>query len=252
MVTISRAKYGVPITDIFFDHGIQPAAPSAWISFFVQSSAAQPGFVPFKTRIIDLDSSASAIFAGISSNCRYKIQRAEREGFIPVLSGAPSQIDIDAFSDFFDGFARQKSLPLANRAKLSALASANALILASVAEPGGEPLAMHAHVKDSAIGRVRLLYSASHFRGIGDSGLRNRIGRANRLLHWHEIQQLQQQQFKHYDLGGMPIDSSDEAKNAIARFKREFGGRDVVEYNGLKGNNLAGRLLLRCSGRLPC
>ena len=48
---------------------------------------------------------------------------------------------------------------------------------------------------------MRLLYSASHFRATSDSGERNRIGRANRLLHWHEIITLKDLGFELYDLG---------------------------------------------------
>jgi hypothetical protein len=33
-------------------------------------------------------------------------------------------------------------------------------------------------------------------------------------------------------LGGIPIDQRDPEKNAIARFKAEFGGEHVTEYNG--------------------
>lgn len=249
MVTITRAKYGVPISDIFFDQSQGGPDPRSSISFFVQSRSAQSGFVPFKTQIIDLSADPATIFSRISSNCRYKIKRAEREGCIPVMSGSPSPIDVKRFSDFFDEFARQKSLPTANRAKLSALAQADSLLLSSIAQTDGEPLAMHAYVKDAEIRRVRLLYSASHFRGVADSGFRNLIGRANRFLHWYEIEQLQQQRFREYDFGGIPIDSTDEAKNAIARFKREFGGNDVVEYNGFKASTHMGRLLLWCSGR---
>ena len=101
------------------------------------------------------------------------------------------------------------------------------------------------YVKDSSSGRVRLLYSASHFRARSDSGERNKIGRANRLLHWHEIVTLKDLGFGLYDLGGIPLDSSDQEKNDIARFKLEFGGEMLIEYNGVLPTNVVGKLLSR-------
>ena len=214
------------------------------VSFFVQARSPHNGFAPFKTHIIDLEKPVDALFSNISSNGRYKIKRAEREGVLPVISVSPSSNDVTAFADFFDEFARQKSLAVANRAKLTALAEAQSLIVSSASDQSREVLVMHAYVHDREIRRVRLLYSASHFRGSTDSALRNAIGRANRLLHWYEIEGLRSRGYLLYDLGGIPMDDSDAQKNAIARFKREFGGREVVEFNGFQAHSLLGSLVL--------
>ena len=244
MITIARSKYGIPISDIFFASGDACPDPHSAVSLFVQARSKQPGFYPFKTHIIDLSEKPHNLFSRVSSNGRYKIKRAAREGCVPSMNTMPTAHDITVFSDYFDEFARQKSLPPANRQKLSALGAADSLFLSAVRDPSGEPLAMHAYVRDPLIRRVRLLYSASHFRGTDDSVARNLIGRANRLLHWHEIEQLHEQRYLQYDLGGMPVDDSDPAKNAIAQFKREFGGQEIVEYNGYRATSLLGKTLL--------
>jgi lipid II:glycine glycyltransferase (peptidoglycan interpeptide bridge formation enzyme) len=96
---------------------------------------------------------------------------------------------------------------------------------------------MHAYVVDSELERVRLLYSASHFRTSANSEERNAIGRANRLLHWHEIETLGRAGYTTYDLGGIPINDTDPEKNAIARFKSEFGGTHLIEFNGIVCRN---------------
>jgi lipid II:glycine glycyltransferase (peptidoglycan interpeptide bridge formation enzyme) len=96
---------------------------------------------------------------------------------------------------------------------------------------------MHAYVADRDASRIRLLYSASHFRGTEDTEERNLVGRANRFLHWSEIQSAQEAGFELYDLGGLPINHNDPAKNAIARFKSEFGGTPILEYNGYTSRN---------------
>ena len=157
---------------------------------------------------------------------------------------APTDEDARRFADYYDTFARHKGLPPGNRTKLAALGRRSALLLSSVTDSEGTVLSAHAHVKDAGLGRVRLLYSASHFRAMSDSGERNRVGRANRLLHWHEITTLQRLGYQVYDFGGIPLDSADQEKNDIARFKLEFGGDLLIEYSGVLPMNVLGRVLL--------
>jgi hypothetical protein len=199
--------------------------------------------------VIDLTAPIEDIAAPISKNTHYKIRRAQREGLAPQLVMDPAVEDAQVYADFHDTFAQHKGLPPCNRAKLKALCESSALLLSSVADTDGHVLSAHALVKDSSVGRVRLLYSASHFRALSDSGERNRVGRANRLLHWHEIVTLKDLGFRLYDLGGIPLDESDQDKNDIARFKLEFGGRMLVEYNGVLPTNVVGRVLLPLARR---
>jgi hypothetical protein len=172
------------------------------------------------------------LFNALSSNTRYKIRRAEREGITPFLNATPSELDITAFCEHYDTFAQHKNLPPSNRNKLLGLKNASALILASASDTEGVTLIGHAYIADREVGRMRLLYSASHFRSSQDTEERNRIGRANRLLHWHAIQTARCCGFQHYDLGGFPMTETDPEKNAIARFKSEFGGETVMEFSG--------------------
>jgi hypothetical protein len=43
------------------------------------------------------------------------------------------------------------------------------------------------------------------------------------------------------------MNDTDEEKNAIARFKLEFGGEQVIEYSGFVAGTLLGRLALSLS-----
>ena len=118
-------------------------------------------------------------------------------------------------------------------------------------DKGGHAVCAHAYVRDQHLARVRLLYSASHYRELSDSSDRNMIGRANRFLHWYEMTSFKQLGVERYDWGGIPIDDSDAAKNAIARFKLEFGGEQLIEYNGFVGTSLLGKALVACRRGLP-
>lgn len=232
MLSIVRKKFGFPIHDIFFCASPGIATCSHPLSYFVQAAMPAEGFYPFKTSLINLSNDLGAIFSQLSSSTRYKIRRAEREGVIPTLNTTPSHQNLADFASFFDTFAQQKNLPKSNRNKLRALCDKDSLVFSQALDSASRTLVMHAYVADQSSGRLRLLYSASHFRGTSDTEDRNCIGRANRLLHWFEMQQAKALGFSRYDLGGIPIDQSDAAKNDIARFKAEFGGTHVVEYNG--------------------
>jgi hypothetical protein len=249
VIAITRSKCGIPISDIFFAHTTKEGPTDSPLSFFQQTTERHPLFKPVQTSVIDLTAPLEEISAPISKNTRYKIQRAEREGFTPRLTQSPSTEEASLYAHYYDTFAHHKGLPLCNRAKLNALCATSALLLSSISDSEGNLLSGHAYVKDESLGRVRLLYSASHYRTMADSGERNKVGRANRLLHWYEILNLKNLGFKLYDLGGIPLDSSDEAKNAIARFKLEFGGKLLVEYSGLLPTNLIGKMLLPLARR---
>lgn len=233
MISIVRHKYGIPINDIFFSENPRSDEDRSLIKFFVQAQKPGDGFSQFKTQVISLRVSPGVLFGSLSSNTRYKIRRAEREGYTPLLAREPTSSDIKAFCAFFNPFAAHKKLHPANLSKLNALRAKQSLILSSVTDRQGETVAMHAYVVDAGLERLRLLYSASHFRISASSEERNAIGRANRLLHWHEIETLSRAGYSAYDLGGIPMKDDDPEKNAIARFKSEFGGTHVVEFNGI-------------------
>ena len=244
VITITRSKCGIPISDIYFAHSVDTPPAISPLVFFQQTSQKHPLFKAVQTSAIDLTVPVEELSAPISKNTRYKIQRAEREGFTPRLVTHPSVEEASLYAQYYDVFAQHKGLPACNRTKLQALCSSSALLLSSISCPEGNLLAAHAYVKDDSLGRVRLLYSASHFRGTADTAERNRVGRANRLLHWYEILTLKNLGFALYDLGGLPLDSSDPAKNSIAQFKLEFGGSPLIEYSGLIPTNFIGKALL--------
>jgi hypothetical protein len=249
MITLSRTKFGIPFTDLIFVDDPDPHQKSATVTRFSQSARALPGFVACLTKIIDLSKASSENFNELSSNTRYKIKRALREGIVTQFNSTPSDSDIEGFASHYDTFATQKGLPLCNRTKLQLLSSLSALIITSAHNQQGELLVTHAYIADQDSKRIRLLYSASLFRGINNTEERNLIGRANRLLHWHEIETAPNHGYLHYDLGGFPIGINDPEKSAIARFKGEFGGRDVREYNGLSSSIYPVRLALRPAQR---
>jgi hypothetical protein len=232
MIVIPRTKCGLHFHDVFFASDPQASRDRFSFAHFSQAAQPFPGLAPCATKVVDLSIDHGSLFAALSSSTRYKIRRAEREGVIPNFHSEPSESVIASFCEHYDAFAKLKRLPASNRDKLLGLRNAGALIVAKADEASGTPLATHAYIADRELGRIRLLYSGSLFRSTQDTEERNRIGRANRLLHWHAMHTARSCGFRHYDLGGFPITQTDPEKNAIARFKNEFGGDVLTEYSG--------------------
>jgi len=233
MLSISRTKYKIPFLDVFFASDPRNFEYESCLARFSQAAIPLDGFSQCMTRIVDMSADEDILFSKLSSNTRYKIRRAAREGFVPFFSAYPSESEIDNFCAHFQLFARQKRLPPCNYNKLLGLRAASSLILTGALDAQQSLTVSHAYIADRAGERIRLLYSASLFRSADDPEERNRIGRANRLLHWHDMRGARSHGYRHYDLGGFPATQDDPEKNAIVRFKSEFGGETVVEYNGV-------------------
>ena len=188
----------------------------------------------------DLTAPPEAIVGGFHGGCRYLVRRAEAKDRLRHEVIRDAGDSLDEFADFYDGFARQKGLWLADRHWLSRVAVEGQLVL-SCASRRSEPLVWHAHLRSGRT--VRLAYSASCFRGM-ESGYRSLVGRANRWLHWHDMLHFKEAGLECYDWGGVFADESTPERAGINQFKRMFGGQRVVHYECTVPATPRGRLWL--------
>ncbi len=85
---------------------------------------------------------------------------------------------------------------------------------------------------DNQIKRVRLLHSASKIYSITDEpSEKAMIGRANRLLHFSDMQRFKELGYEIYDFGGYAHQTNDNMLIGINNFKDSFGGQLVEESN---------------------
>lgn len=237
MLTISRKKALLPIKEYYFSEDPTRPGERDFLTIFIQAKKPLRGFKPFCSHLINLSYTHQALYDSISKSTRYKINRAERNRVEPSYDSFPTETTIAEFKRFYDRFAKTKALISCNSRKMGVLAENNALLLSYAVNPSGVPLVGHAYIIDKELGRIRLLYSASHFRDSLSTTERNAIGMANRFLHWQDILYSKNDGYNTYDLGGVAPASSDPQKKAIARFKSEFGGMPITEFNGYTSNN---------------
>lgn len=244
MLTISRKKALIPIKEYYFSEDPACRSESELLTVFIQAKKPLKGFIPFISHLINLSDERDTLHHSMSKSTRYKIKRAERNRIEPHYDPNPTPDTIAQFKEFYDRFAQTKDLSPCNTSKMSTLGNNNALLLSYAVEPSGTKLVGHAYIVDQNLGRIRLLYSASHFRNILSTTERNAIGMANRFLHWQDILYCKTSGYNTYDLGGVALASSDLQKKAIGRFKAEFGGTPTTEFNGYTSNNYLLKRLL--------
>lgn len=192
-----------------------------------------PAATAFDTIQIDLRESPEALFAKFKKDTRNEIRRAEREQLSAAFPACDSTT-LREFGDFYDRFAAKRGIAPYRRNHVEALAAAGVLRLSRINAVSSKALVWHAYVV--AHGRARLLLSAS------ESGAeRTLVGRANRLLHWRDMQQIREDGLSLYDLGGWYGGTDDVARARIDRFKAEFGGLVVREYNSEVALTVRGR-----------
>lgn len=196
--------------------------------------------IPFLSLVTDLAFEEEAIMNKFGKDCRYKIRRAEsRDGLrMEFISDPPRRLD--EFSEFFDLFARQKSIAHCDRKWLAAACRAGQLALSS-ASRDGETLVWHAHVLSGKT--AGLLYSGSCFRN-RDNDFRALVGRANRWLHWKDMLHFKDAGLQFYDWGGIFEDASTPERAGINNFKKDFGGRQERTYHCSVPVTVIGRVWL--------
>lgn len=232
---------GALFGECWFDESPPPGCDVDLIAFRQRSAPVVGAHsTAFLTIVNDLTVAQDAILAAYGKNCRQKIARAEaRDELVFELVSAP-QPRLDEFCEFYDAFARQKSLRPVDREWLQGACDAGCLAL-TAASRRGEALVRHGYVV--AGGTAWLQYTASFYRD-KDSATRAMTARANRWLHWRSMLGFKAMGMARYDWGGLFEDESTAERAGINRFKKEFGGRPMRAYDCVVPLTLRGRLRL--------
>ena len=229
------------VEEFWFDEAIPPCGVDvAWlrqrptIPEIAQPSAKY-------TLVVDLTLPDEQLLANMQSGTRYEIRRAQTKDALEFRAPiAPDASSLAAFHDFFAQFAAGKGLSPVRIKYLQAAARAGVLRLGSMAQEG-EVVVWHSYVLIGS--RVRLLHSASLFR-CQPSARRGLIGRANRLLHWLEMQHFRATGATLFDFGGWYGGQDHEDFMRINEFKEGFGGTVRQEAEGVRALTLLGRAYL--------
>lgn len=215
------------------------------VIYHLQSSSPLPHAQcqDFYTITVDLSQAENVLFSRLEKDTRYEIRRGREKD--NIVSEGPSEtlnLLLEEFYNVYEKFSIQKGLEPVNKKLLSLLSESRSLFISWAQSQSGEKLVYHLYLRCGT--RVRLLYSVSLFRDSQNSAHRNLIGRANRALHWNDIQRFKNDGVSVYDFGGWYHGKTDKEKLRINKFKEEFGGVIVKNYNCEEGVTLKGKAAL--------
>jgi len=176
----------------------------------------------FYTKLIDLRRSEEDILAGLSTQARRKVRRADKEGIVYEVSN-----DIDGFVRFFNRFAQQKQLSYRLKAETIKKKTKNYKITRALKD--GELLFSHLYLCDPEKRRAVLLYGGSILRDKSKRFSNGVISSANRGLHYFDMRVLKADNIDVYDMCGYAPGTKNAELQRINDFKDEFGGILVCE-----------------------
>lgn len=244
MITIERKLGGlVPYKAVFFPTDVtltelaERSRPTQiarlfWTTTELRNADRVVRHYKSATICIDLTDTLDTISKGIAKNTRYEVRQAEKLGD-RVRIGRGAELTRE-FLTLYKDLARSKPELLAVTQRT--LDRYDGYADTFIAYLDERPVCGHVLLRDTEIGRARLLYSAS--RRFDDRETARLSGTLNRFLHWRELCDYREEGFRTYDLGGIQKDKT----NGITQFKMSFGGQIVREHTYLcAGIPLVGR-----------
>lgn len=236
-------SHGLAIVDLWFDEELPAGFSPDIIRYHQALTPRVEGASDFFTLVTDLSQDPDALMARLQKESRYEVRRAQEKDALVMKVWDGDKGFLDAFVDFYQGFAAQKGLMKLDVHHLDLMRSAGRLDISRAESVDGGPLVYHAYYKHAD--RVRLLHSASRFRSSGDSGFRALAGRANRWLHWQDFLRFKAEGRLWYDWGGWYEGREDPDRLRINQFKESFGGEVLRTYDGEALLSRKARLFVR-------
>lgn len=245
MILIKRYFFFIRIREIYFSDCLINDESKRDIDIYIQSTVKSFRYMySFSTLVINLEVDSDHMLANLTKSNRYEIRRSnEKDSINCFMHYSVSNDVLNRFIYFYNKFAKFKGVSPVNIKKLVAFNLVGALVIAEACSlESGKCFAMHCYIKDRT--RVRLYYSATLPREDSNS-VENvdyqLVGRSNRLLHWKAMLSFKSHGMSYYDFGG--IANTPELKG-IDDFKRQFGGTEIIEFNGFVPTSLIGKLVL--------
>ncbi len=175
---------------------------------------------PTTTLIIDLEQSTENIFAQFKEKARYNIRVAEKKNL--TVEWGHDEKALKQFTTL------TKKTSLRHRIKSHESQHYRAILEAS-GDDGITRIAWITYNNKPIAAHLYIFFGSTvtYLHGAMDYRQRNLM--APYVLHWQAIQQAKQEGFKYYDMWGLaPADGSKPSWEGFSRFKRGFGGQELV------------------------
>lgn len=224
MVWYSRKFYGLNVHDNWFS--IRPGILNKFLihSFnHVREDKWHPFLIKEENYTVELDltKSKEKILDDFARTVKAQVRKSEEDGVICYFDN-----NIPKFVAFFNEFAKSKGLSPETNDRIAFFGDA---LRISYAELNGQILAAHTYVYDPEQKIVRQMHSAS--KRFDENFDRNKIGRANKYLHYRDMLAFKDEGIEVYDFGGYSPPNSKDVIDSLLQFKLDFGGVKKVSSN---------------------
>lgn len=247
MLKLVRNRHGVNIIDCWYVE--KPLSDKGIVYYHEAKVPMGKKTKVFDTLISDITLPEEDIFACFSKNCKYKVNRAPREGVTVRCMEKQDVTDtfVSEFIDFYAEFYKSKGYAPVDKGHLYnemiRYRDSGALSI-HIAYIQDNPVVYHTHILAGEY--ARLYHSASLYRVI--EGINhNVVGMANRYLHKADMLKFKEMGFTKYDWGGA---GTDEEVAKITEFKESFGGTRVTYYTCSHVRGIKARLYKFVTGLL--
>ena len=240
---INRNKWILSFEERYFEPVPPSHAKDLTIYYQAPDLPVNQKFSEYKTLHIDLTQSEDQLLKDMAKNNRYKVNRFfSKDKFNCQIISEPNIDMINTFASFYNVFAASKGLSTCNTQKIKRLTEKSGIIFSVVKDHNLKEICYHSYIVNGM--RARLYHTVSQFREIKDNKERNLIARANRGLHWFDMKYFKSEGYQIYDMGGLADLNKYPEMASINKFKKDFGGKEIIEYNVYCPNSILGRMAI--------
>jgi hypothetical protein len=190
--------------------------------------------------VIDLRQDEEELYKKLNKSTRRDIRKAsEKDGLTYYETDSPTDEEIEEFSSFYNSFAKSKKIALCNSERLLMIRNKNSLIMTSVKDSKNHTLCSGMLLQDKENKQLYGIYGVSGRLTKTSNEERRLNGRANKYLHWMEIQSTKKRGMDWYNFGGEVFEEQDKGVND---FKLGFGAIQKLDRRVYIANSLIGRV----------
>ncbi len=193
------------------------------------------------TILIDLLQNETELTGAISKNCLDKIKRTSKKTeYNYKLFAEPDGELIDKFTRAYNAFADWKKIAPVENLRLGSLHKFGLIMISVVYENEVDVVCWHVYRVNKE--RVFLIYTFTNSFSHVDTTVRNNLGMVNRNCHYNDMLEFKKLGVASYDFGGWYNGEKDAEKLNINKFKEEFGGKVVENYNCIYYPTIKGKV----------
>lgn len=188
----------------------------------------------FKSLEFDLSLSKEERWENYQSSLRRQLRRSQEIGFDITFSSNPTNEEIKKYVEVYNLFADFKKLQKTSEDMLKQIRDDGKLVI-SWCKYNGELITTHLHYVSGD--RVRMYQSCSTNNSLDNKD----NAQSNKLLTEKDIEFFKSNGQTIYDFGGIGTVDGDNSKfEGIIKFKKLFGGKEIILWKGVTPNGETG------------